>query len=73
MRAEWDRPWDDPTWKPKEWRFDWMHVFDSNILIYYLNGALPGALRARVDDRISDGSVISVIIRIEMLGFRQSN
>ena len=48
-----------------------MRVFDSNVLIYYLNGALPGDLRAQVDAWIDEGSVISVITRIEVLGFRQ--
>ena len=48
-----------------------MRVLDSNLLIYYLNGALPGDLRARVDDWIREGAVVSVITRIEVLGFRQ--
>lgn len=49
-----------------------MRVFDSNVLIYYLNGALAGDLRACVDEWISEGSVVSLITRIEVLGFRQS-
>lgn len=49
-----------------------MHLLDSNILIYYLNGNLPGNIRDRVDEWISGGAVISTITQIEILGFDQS-
>lgn len=48
-----------------------MHVFDSNILIYHLNDALPPAVFTRVEAWIAAGAVISVITRIEVLGYRQ--
>ena len=49
-----------------------MRVFDSNILIYHLNDQLPPAVRAQVDDWIQDGVSISVITRIEILGYRHT-
>ena len=49
-----------------------MRVFDSNILIYHLNDQLPLAVRAQVDDWIQDGVSISVITRIEILGYRHT-
>ena len=47
-------------------------VFDSNILIYYLNRTLPHAARARADRWITEGAAISVITRIEVLGYPQT-
>ena len=44
-------------------------VFDSNILIYYLNRTLPHAARVQVDRWITEGAAISTITRIEVLGF----
>ena len=44
-------------------------VFDSNILIYYLNRTLPHAARVQVDRWITEGAAISVITHIEVLGF----
>ena len=43
------------------------YVFDSNILIYYLNSALPDTGRQLVGQGILRTSYISVITRIEIL------
>lgn len=48
-----------------------MHVFDSNVLIYHLNDALPKNARSRIVDWIAEGAYVSVVTRIEVLGFRQ--
>jgi len=45
-----------------------MRVFDSNMLIYHLNGQWPPAVCAQADDWIREGISISVITRIEILG-----
>ena len=47
-------------------------VFDSNILIYYLNRTLPPAARVQVEHWITEGAAISVITRIEVLGYPQT-
>ena len=47
-------------------------VFDSNILIYYLNRTLPHAARVQVNRWITEGAAISVITRIEVLGYPQT-
>jgi len=44
-------------------------VFDSNLLIYYLNASLTQSARQQVDDAIETGAFISVITRIEVLGW----
>jgi predicted nucleic acid-binding protein len=44
-------------------------VFDSNLLIYYLNASLSESARQQVDDAIETGAFISVITRIEILGW----
>lgn len=49
-----------------------MRVFDSNILIYHLNDALPTNVLKHVETWIADGAVISVITRIEVLGYPQT-
>ncbi|MDA0839937.1 MAG: type II toxin-antitoxin system VapC family toxin [Planctomycetota bacterium] len=46
------------------------HVCDSNILIYYLNSFLDTTAREVVDAAIEGGAVISVITRIETLGWQ---
>jgi hypothetical protein len=46
-------------------------VFDSNILIYYLNGVFSSRRRNRVNGWIRKGAFISVVSRIEVLGFAQ--
>ncbi len=50
-----------------------MHVFDSNILIYHLNNALPSSVLDQVETWMSEGAIISVMTRIEVLGYPQTN
>jgi predicted nucleic acid-binding protein len=46
--------------------------FDSNILIYYLNQALPLPIKSWIDDQLCQSNAyISVITRIEILGYYQ--
>jgi predicted nucleic acid-binding protein len=49
-----------------------MRVFDSNILIYHLNDALPPSVFNQVESWIAEGAVISVMSRIEVLGYPQT-
>lgn len=49
-----------------------MRVLDSNVLIYHLNDALPSRALSRVSDWIKEGTYVSVVTRIEVLGFRQA-
>jgi predicted nucleic acid-binding protein len=49
-----------------------MRVFDSNILIYHLNDALPSSVLNQVESWITEGAVISVMSRIEVLGYPQT-
>lgn len=44
-------------------------VFDSNILIYYLNAQLSEDVRLLVRDAVKTGAFISVITRMEILGW----
>lgn len=44
-------------------------VIDSNILIYYLNAALTAQGKALVKRAQSEGAYVSVITRIEILGW----
>jgi predicted nucleic acid-binding protein len=44
-------------------------MFDSNLLIYYLNASLNESTRQQVDETIEMGAFISVITRIEILGW----
>lgn len=46
-------------------------VFDSNALIYHLNDAYPPEQADRVDAWIDAGGLVSVVTRIEVLGFEQ--
>ena len=46
-----------------------MRVFDSNILIYHLNDVLPPSALASVAAWISEGAMISVMTRTEVLGY----
>jgi len=46
-----------------------MHLFDSNIVIYHLNQALPAHSTASVEDWIVEGASVSVVTRIEVLGY----
>jgi predicted nucleic acid-binding protein len=45
-------------------------VIDTNILIYYLNQQLPESVKAAVDEQLLSGSTISIITRIEVLGWQ---
>lgn len=49
-----------------------MRAFDSNILIYHLNDALPPSVLNQVESWITEGAVISVMSRIEVLGYPQT-
>jgi hypothetical protein len=49
-----------------------MRVFDGNILIYHLNDALPPPVFTQVESWIAGGAVISVMSRIEVLGYPQT-
>lgn len=46
-----------------------MHLFDSNILIYHLNDVLPRESLEHVEAWIAEGAFISVVTRIEVLGY----
>jgi len=46
-------------------------VFDSNMLIYYLNASLSQSARQQVDEAIETGAFISVMTRIEVLGWHK--
>jgi predicted nucleic acid-binding protein len=48
-----------------------MRVLDSNILIYHLNDQLPRGIGQRFAAWVEEGSLISVITRIEVLGYPQ--
>ena len=48
-------------------------LIDTNILIEYLSGLLPDASHQFVNDVISGNFIISIINRIEVLGFPSSN
>ncbi|ETX05564.1 MAG: hypothetical protein ETSY2_22205 [Candidatus Entotheonella gemina] len=42
-----------------------MRVFDSHILIYHLNDALPPSVLALVELWVGEGAMISVMTRIK--------
>jgi predicted nucleic acid-binding protein len=46
-----------------------MHLFDSNIVIYHLNQVLPAEATASIEDWIVEGGYVSVVTRIEVLGY----
>lgn len=46
-----------------------MHLFDSNLVIYHLNQALPPRATASIEDWIVEGAYVSVVTRIEVLGY----
>ena len=46
-----------------------MHLFDSNIVIYHLNQVLPAEATASVEDWSVEGGYVSVVTRIEVLGY----
>ncbi len=45
-------------------------VIDTNMLIYYLNQQLPEAVKVKFDNSILATSTISIITRIEVLGWQ---
>ena len=45
-------------------------VIDTNMLIYYLNQQLPEAVKEKFDNSILATSAISIITRIEVLGWQ---
>ena len=45
-------------------------VIDTNILIYYLNQQLTDKAKMEVENAILQGSAISIITRIEILGWQ---
>jgi hypothetical protein len=45
-------------------------VIDTNMLIYYLNQQLPEAVKVKFDNSILAASAISIITRIEVLGWQ---
>ncbi len=49
-----------------------MHLFDSNILIYHLNDALPPDVLTQVEAWIAAGALMSAMTRIEVSGYPQS-
>jgi hypothetical protein len=49
-----------------------MRVFDSSILIYYLHNAHPPLVLIQVESWITEGAVISVMSRLEVLGYPQT-
>ncbi|MBF0240449.1 MAG: type II toxin-antitoxin system VapC family toxin [SAR324 cluster bacterium] len=46
------------------------YLFDSNILIYYFNGSMTESIKNRVSGMMQEGFNISVISKMEFLGFR---
>ncbi|VFN05639.1 MAG: hypothetical protein BECKG1743D_GA0114223_110844 [Candidatus Kentron sp. G] len=46
-------------------------VLDSNVLIYHLNGVLNDGMEKLLADVLLNGPYISVITRIEILGWRR--
>jgi predicted nucleic acid-binding protein len=51
---------------------DSRRVFDSHILVYHLNDALPPSVLNQVELWITEGAVISMMSRIEVLGYPQT-
>lgn len=48
------------------------YLIDSNIVIDYLSGNLPANAMAWMNDIINDTPTISVIVKIEVLGYQNS-
>lgn len=46
------------------------YLIDTNILIYYLAGALPPEEKLHVDKILKDSFNISIITKIELLGWK---
>jgi predicted nucleic acid-binding protein len=49
-----------------------MRVFDSNILSYHLKDAPPPSVLTQVESWITEGAVVSVMSRLEVLGYPQT-
>lgn len=47
------------------------YLFDTNILIYYFNGSLPGEVKKITTSMLKESFIISIITKIEFLGFLQ--
>ena len=45
------------------------YILDSNMVIYYLNKALPENARQMIKQVITNGASISIITRLEVLGW----
>jgi len=46
------------------------YVFDSNILIYHLGDSLDAVAKRQLASAIVQGSYVSIITRIEILGWQ---
>lgn len=46
------------------------YVLDTNAIVYYLNRHGGDGFRSRIFDMVRQGAIISVITRIEVLGWR---
>jgi predicted nucleic acid-binding protein len=46
-----------------------LYLFDTNTIIYYLSNSLPGKAMKAIDAIVDEGFYISIITRIEALGF----
>lgn len=47
------------------------YLFDTNILIYFFNGSLSEDIRRDVSAMLKEGFTISVVSKMEFLGFRR--
>ena len=47
-----------------------MYLIDTNILIYYLNGSIPGNSTDFITKVLSDSFRVSVITKLEFLGWK---
>ena len=47
------------------------HLLDTNILIYYLADAIPSGSVSKIEDMLSSTFRISIITKIEFLGWRK--
>ena len=45
------------------------YLFDTNTVIYYLNGSLPTAALTRLNTIVDSDPIISVVTKMETLGF----
>ena len=47
------------------------YLLDTNILIYYWNGDIPEAERDRIEAILKHSFIVSIITKIELLGWRK--